>query len=251
MHVPLAVCLCIVSSFMFDFGIVLIKHLYSSPCSTYDDLHCRNVVQWFESNDVVVVCFLNIFAPLFWSRRAPVVRSFHVKATFVLNLFADFSHPQIEGYDWFGPVLASNQHHFAYVYSAFGPNTFPGLFSGFFKPSADVQKVVNEYRLALFDRFYVIGVQLRVAGLRLSRAAEESVWRTMLYLKTEAEASQAKPVVFYICADIQEAWDRAVSLFGKDVIFSASVAAGRVGRDSKEVSLLFCCVFISLLFCCV
>jgi hypothetical protein len=66
-HVPLAVCLCIVSSFMFDFGIVLIKHLYSSPCSSYDDLHCRNVTQWFESNDVVVVCFLNIFTPLFWS----------------------------------------------------------------------------------------------------------------------------------------------------------------------------------------
>ncbi len=173
-----------------------------------------------------------------------------MQATFVLNLFADFSLPQIEGYDWFGPILASNQHHFAYVYSAFGPNTFPGLFSGFFKPSADLQKVLNEYRSALFNRFYVIGVQLRVAGLRLSKAAEESVWRTMLYLKTEAEASQAKPVAFYICADIQEAWDRAVSLFGKDVVFSASVAAGHVGRDSKEVSLLFCYVFFKSNFDC-
>jgi len=123
------------------------------------------------------------------------------------------------------------------VFSAFGPNIFPGLFSGFFKPSADVQKVLEEYRLALFSKFYVIGVQLRVAGVRLSRPAEELMWRTMLYLKTEAEIAQVKPVVFYVCADSKEPWDRVVSLFGRDNIFSASVAAGRIGRGSKEVLL--------------
>ena len=129
------------------------------------------------------------------------------------------------------------------MFSAFGPNTFPGLFSGFFKPSADVQKVLDEYHLAIFSKFYVIGVQLRVAGVRLSRKAEESVWRSMLYLKTEAEASQVKPVVFYVCADSKEPWDRVVSLFGKENIFSASVAAGKIGRVSKEVLVaLACCV---------
>jgi len=129
------------------------------------------------------------------------------------------------------------------VFSAFGPNTFPGLFSGFFKPSADVQKVLDEYHLAIFSKFYVIGVQLRVAGVRLSRKAEESVWRSMLYLKTEAEASQVKPVVFYVCADSKEPWDRVVSLFGQENICSASVAAGRIGRVSKEVPLArACCV---------
>jgi hypothetical protein len=154
-----------------------------------------------------------------------------------------FSAPQIDGYDWFGPILANNQNHFVSVFSAFGPNTFPGLFAGFFKPSADVQKVLDEYHSALFSKFYVIGVQLRVAGVRLSRKAEESVWRTMLYLKTEAEASQAKPVVFYVCADSKEPWDRVVSLFGQENIFSASVAAGRIGRVSKEVPLArACCV---------
>ena len=52
--------------------------------------------------------------------------------------------PQIDGYDWFGPILANNQNHFVSVFASFGFNTFPGLFNGFFQPAADVQKVLDE-----------------------------------------------------------------------------------------------------------
>jgi len=142
---------------------------------------------------------------------------------------------QIEGYDWFGPLLASNPSHFVSVFSSFGHNTFPGIFNGFLHPSADVQKILDEYQLTLFNNFYVIGVQLRVVGLRLSPQAEAHVWKLMLFLKSQAEASQGKPVAFYVCADAQAPWDRLVAMFGKDIIFSASIAAGRVGRVTKQV----------------
>jgi hypothetical protein len=144
---------------------------------------------------------------------------------------------QIEGYDWFGPLLASNPSHFVSVFSSFGHNTFPGIFNGFLHPSADVQKILDEYQLTLFNNFYVIGVQLRVVGLRLSPQAEAHVWKLMLFLKSQAEASQGKPVAFYVCADTQAPWDRLVAMFGKDIIFSASITAGRVGRVTKQVPL--------------
>jgi hypothetical protein len=135
--------------------------------------------------------------------------------------------------------LANNQNHFVTVFTSFGFNTFPGLFKGFFHPSKDVQSVLDEYRLGLFRNFYVIGVQLR-GILRLSKTAEEAVYRAMLFLKAEAEASQNKPVVFYVCADTKVPWDRIISIFGKDIIFSASVQAGRIGRITKEVVVLLC-----------
>ncbi len=144
---------------------------------------------------------------------------------------------QIEGYDWFGPVLANNQNHFASVFLSFGYNSFPGIFKGFFHPSVDVQKVLDEY-LALFRNFYVIGVQLRTKT-RMRIEAEEHVWRLMLFLKTQAEAVQRKAVVFYVCADSQEPWNRLVSLFGNEILFSASITAGRIGRISKEVLVPF------------
>jgi hypothetical protein len=56
-----------------------------------------------------------------------------------------------------------------------------------------------------------------------------------LHPRADAEASQSKPVAFYVCADSREPWNRIVALFGKDIIFSASVAAGRIGRVTKEV----------------
>ncbi len=142
---------------------------------------------------------------------------------------------QIEGYDWFGPHLANNPAHAAAVFSSFGHNTFPGIFNGFLRPSAEVEKVLVQWRLSLFSNFYVIGVQLRVAGLRLSLQAEQHVWRLMMFLKAEAEASQRRPVAFYVCADSPEPWHRMVAAFGKDIIFSASVAAGRIGRVTREV----------------
>jgi hypothetical protein len=129
--------------------------------------------------------------------------------------------------------LANNQNHFADVFSSFGFNSFPGLFNGFMRPSADVQRILDANRLAL-SNYYVIGVQMR-AILRLSKIAEQHLWRTMLFLKSRAESLQKKPVVFYVCADSREIWDRTVAAFGKEIVFSASVAAGRVGRVTKEV----------------
>lgn len=140
---------------------------------------------------------------------------------------------EIEGYDWWGPTLANNQNHFAAVFSSFGPNSFPGLFNGLLRPSVDVQRILDEQRLEL-SNYYVIGVQMRVVGLRLSKQAEEHVWRTMLFLKSRAETFQTKQVVFYVCADSKDVWDRTVAMFGKDIMFSASISAGRVGRVTKE-----------------
>ena len=140
---------------------------------------------------------------------------------------------QVDGYDWFGPVLANNQNHFSTIFPSFGYNSCPGIFKGFLHPSADVQIILDAHR-ALFQNFYVIGVQLR-AKTRLRAEVEEHVWRLMLFLKSQAEAAQRKPVVFYLCIDSKEPWDRLISLFGKDIIFSASITAGRIGRMSKEV----------------
>ncbi len=87
---------------------------------------------------------------------------------------------------------------------------------------------------------------MRVVGLRLSKQAEEHVWRTMLFLKSQAESFQAKQVVFYVCADSKEVWDRTVSMFGKDILFSASITAGHIGRVTKEVQHPNCSVFAGL-----
>lgn len=151
----------------------------------------------------------------------------------ILNLSLTNLILQIEGYDWWGPTLANNQNHFAAVFSSFGHNSFPGLFNGLLRPSAEVQRILDAQRLML-SNYYVIGVQMR-AILRLSKQAEEHVWRTMLFLKSRAEFFQTKQVVFYVCADSKDVWDRTVAIFGKDIIFSASITAGRVGRVTKEV----------------
>jgi hypothetical protein len=150
---------------------------------------------------------------------------------------------QIEGYDWWGPTLANNQNHFAAVFSSFGYNPFPGLFNGLLRPSEDVQRILDAHQLVL-SSYYVIGVQMR-AILRLSKQAEEHVWRTMLFLKSRAESLQTKHVIFYVCADSKEVWDRTVAMFGKDIVFSASITAGRVGRVTKEVHAPFATLLLS------
>jgi hypothetical protein len=146
--------------------------------------------------------------------------------------------------------LANNQNHLETIFPSFGYNSFPGIFNGFIRPSQEVQKILDSHRF-IFSDYYVIGVQLR-SILRLHKQAEAHVIRIMLYLKSQAEGFQRKPVVFYICPDTKEVWDRVVAAFGKDIMFSASVAAGRVGRATKEVptfSVGPCCSSITTHAC--
>jgi hypothetical protein len=200
------------------------------------------VTQWTEANDVLVVSFDFLFSKAL-SVQMLLQRCNHLSTIYFCMPLPPCSRSaaQLDGYDWFGPVLANNQNHFPAIFPSFGYNSFPGIFKGFLHPSADVQRILDAHR-ALFQSFYVIGVQLR-AKTRLRAEVEEHVWRLMLFLKSQAEAAQRKPVVFYLCIDSKEPWDRLISLFGKDIIFSASITAGRIGRLSKEVrEVAFCSI---------
>ena len=159
----------------------------------YQSLLCENLIQQFESIDTV----------------------------------------QVNGYDWFAPTLAANPHHFMSIFASFGHiNMFPSLFSHLFRPTLDVLKVAGRYR-PKFERFYVIGVQIR-SILRFPKENERWIWRTMLHLQAQAEAVQDKPVMFYVCSDTLPPWNRLQRVFGKERLMSASIQDGFIGRSNQK-----------------
>ncbi len=138
----------------------------------------------------------------------------------------------ISSYDWFGPIVANNPHFYEPIVSYFGFNAFPLLFENLLKPHASAQLIIDRY-LEIFSKHFVIGVQIR--RLRLRAKDEHFVWRSVMALKASAEATQSKPVAFYVATDLTASWERFLAIFeSSGPVMSAAIESGYLNRNSKE-----------------
>ncbi len=138
----------------------------------------------------------------------------------------------ISSYDWFGPIVANNPNFYQSVVTNFGFNSFPLLFGNLLKPHPSAQVIIDRY-LEIFNKHFVIGVQIR--RLRLRSKDEHFVWRSVMALKASAEAKQSKPVAFYVATDLIASWERFLSIFeSSGPVMSAAIQSGNLNRNSKE-----------------